>query len=91
MKKHRSTVAQLQKFATDEGITLMGEFDLPLLRKFRNGWKDGPLTAAKKLERLRAFFRYAEENKWIDQNPAAKIRSPKLTDTPTMEGVKQTV
>ena len=38
-------------------------------------WKDGPLSSAKKLERLRAFFRFVQESKWIDDNPAVKLKA----------------
>jgi integrase/recombinase XerD len=38
----------------------------------------------KKLERLRAFFRYAVESKWIAENPATKIKNPKVKQRPTM-------
>ena len=38
----------------------------------------------KKLERLRAFFRFAQDNEWIGQNPAAKLKSPTVKQTPTL-------
>ena len=41
-------------------------------------------TALKKLERLRAFFRFAVESKWVPENPATKIKNPKVKQTPTM-------
>jgi integrase len=38
----------------------------------------------KKLEYLRAFFRFAHECKWIDENPARNLESPRVTQRPTM-------
>jgi site-specific recombinase XerD len=32
----------------------------------------------KKLERLRAFMRFAEKRKWIDDNPAIELKAPKV-------------
>jgi integrase/recombinase XerD len=39
---------------------------------------------ATKLERLRAFFRFAHERQWCESNPAAKIKLPKISVCPTM-------
>ena len=42
------------------------------------------LSALKKLENLRAFFRFAHESHWVDENPAKHISNPKITDRPTL-------
>jgi integrase len=75
---------QMARFATDQGIRFLRELDLPVLRKFRATWPNENLGALKKLEYLRAFFRFAHECKWIDENPARKLESPKVKQTPTM-------
>jgi len=49
------------------------------LGRFREGWKIAPITAKKKLERLRSFFKFCNERKWIDGNPASPLRPPKET------------
>jgi len=54
------------------------------LRDFRAGWRDGPLSSTKKLERLRTFFRFAQENKWVKENPASKLKAPKSPQRPTL-------
>ena len=38
----------------------------------------------KKLERLTAFFRYAHDSGWVEQNPAKKLKNPKVTTPPTL-------
>jgi integrase/recombinase XerD len=48
------------------------------------GWQDGPLSSPKKLERLRAFFRFAQESKWVEDNPASKLKTPKVSQRPTL-------
>ena len=75
---------QMARFATDQGIRFLRELDLPMLRKFRATWPNENLGALKKLEYLRAFFRFAHECKWLDENPARKLESPKVKQTPTM-------
>jgi len=49
------------------------------LAKFREGWDFKPSTARKKLERLRSFFKFCNERKWIADNPAKPLRPPKET------------
>jgi integrase/recombinase XerD len=44
----------------------------------------GAVSASKKLERLRTFFRFANESGWIDRNPAKLIRPPQVTLKPTL-------
>jgi integrase len=47
------------------------------LGKFREKWKVSASTARKKLERLRSFFKFCLERKWIETNPASSLRAPK--------------
>jgi site-specific recombinase XerD len=60
------------------------ELDLETLDTFRSEWKDGPRSSLKKLERLRAFLRFTEKRKWIDNNPASELKAPKVPNKPTM-------
>ena len=74
----------MKAFGESRGLSLLADFDLEVLSKFRATWKDGPRTAAKKLERVRAFFRYAHDRQWIENNPASRIKPPKVSIRPTM-------
>ncbi|PYU54886.1 MAG: hypothetical protein DMG56_26105 [Acidobacteria bacterium] len=40
--------------------------------------------SAKKLERLRAFFRFAQKRKWVAENPALDLKAPKISLCPTL-------
>jgi integrase len=82
--KYRLLFRQMEAFAHDQGLRFLRELDLAMLRKFRASWSNHNLSALKKLECLRAFFRLAHESKWIDENPAKHIANPKITDRPTM-------
>jgi len=84
VKKYCATLGQLQCFADRKGVVLLRELDTALMRDFRSGWSEGPLSALKKIERLRAFFRYASENGWIDSNPAKPLKAPQVRQRPTM-------
>jgi site-specific recombinase XerD len=74
----------MEAYASDRGLVRLPQFDLDVLSRFRATWKDGPRTAAKKLERVRAFFRFAHDRQWVDTNPATRIRLPKVSIRPTM-------
>ncbi|HEV2494471.1 MAG TPA: tyrosine-type recombinase/integrase [Terriglobia bacterium] len=75
---------QMERFTQDCGVRFIRDLDLPLLRRFRASWPNQNLGALKKLEFLRAFFRFAHDCKWIDENPARKLESPKVKQRPTM-------
>jgi integrase/recombinase XerD len=84
LRKYRLLRRQMQEFTSTRAILLVKDINSNLLRQFRFEWKDGPLSSTKKLERLRAFFRFVQENKWIDDNPAAKLKAPKSAQRPTL-------
>jgi integrase/recombinase XerD len=75
---------QLVPWAEAQQIRYVSQLDVERLRQFRETWADGAVSASKKLERLRTFFRFANESGWIDRNPAKLIRPPKVTLKPTL-------
>ena len=82
--KYSLLFRQLQDFGDDRGIRHLDEFDIRLTRKFRATWKDSAISALKKLERLRAFFRFAHEAGCISENPALRLTKPEWSPRPTM-------
>ncbi len=84
LKKYRALFSQLKAFADNQGLLFIKQYDLAILRLFRESWTDSGISALKKLERLRAFFRFAHESGWTEGNPAKKLRNPKVTNPPTM-------
>lgn len=74
LRKYKLMLRQLEDFATKEGFRYLKQLDVEFLRDFRDSWKIGPRTALKKLERVRAFFRFAFENNWIERNQAKLVR-----------------
>ena len=81
---YRLLFRHLKAFGDHQGIRFLRELDTAILRNFRTSWKDGNLASLKKLEQLRAFFRFAHENGWIDRNPATAIKNPKVVMRPTL-------
>ena len=82
--KYRLLFRQLQHFASEQGLRFLREFNVETLRKFRSTWHVRNLTALKKLEYLRAFFRFGFESGWVTENTAKKLRNPKTIMRQTM-------
>jgi integrase/recombinase XerD len=82
--KYKLLSRQMESFAQANGLRFLREFDLPLLRKFRASWPNQNLGALKKLEYLRAFLKFAHACKWVEENTARKLESPRVTQRPTM-------
>jgi integrase/recombinase XerD len=76
LRKYRLMLRHLEEFATKRGFLYLKQLDGEALREFRDSWKLSPRTALKKLERVKAFFRFATENDWIGTNPARLVRGP---------------
>ncbi len=82
--KYRLLFRQLDGFAETYKLQFLTQLDLDTLATFRATWTEGPRTSLKKLERVRAFMRFAEKRKWIDDNPATELKAPKVPNKPTM-------
>jgi integrase/recombinase XerD len=84
IRKYRLLQRQMQEFAFANNLQFLTRFSVDWVSQFRSGWKDGALSSAKKLERLRAFFRFAQKRKWTIENPASELHAPKVASKPTM-------
>jgi integrase/recombinase XerD len=84
VRKYKLLNRQMEVFAEQRGLTVLADFGLTQVGQFRSEWKDGPRSSAKKLERLRAFFRFAQQRRWLAENPALDLKAPKVTLCPTL-------
>lgn len=82
--KYKFLFKQLSAFCDAEGVRDLRRLDVRLLRKFRTTWKDRNPAALKKLERLRAFYRFAVSNKWVESNLAKDLKKPLIEDRQTL-------
>lgn len=83
--RHRIIFKQLQAFIEARGIKYLNQLTTEKLTEFRAGWKGkSALASGKKLERLRSFLRFCVAHHWLETNPAAVIRNPKVTINPTV-------
>jgi len=84
LKQYRGLLKQLGSYAERHGFRYLKQLDLAALRQFRNQWSDGAISAKKRLERLRSFFRFAVHSSWLKRNAVASMRPPKTNHPPTM-------
>ncbi len=76
IKKH----TRLKKLAVehfgDVGVRTLSVDDVS---RFRESWEFAPLTTRNTIERLRGFFRFCIEREWLEKNPGATLKLPKIT------------
>jgi integrase/recombinase XerD len=64
----------LLPWCESEGFTMMNRLDVRAMIRYRASWNYAPLTALKKFERLRSFFRFCHAAKWVTENPTLAMK-----------------
>lgn len=78
IRKYRQLLNQLKQYAQTHQISLLNNLTTQHLLQFRAEWKNTNVSAKKKLELLKAFFRHCLDTKLLSSNPAATIKPPKV-------------
>ncbi|MGA8408133.1 MAG: tyrosine-type recombinase/integrase [Candidatus Acidiferrales bacterium] len=84
IRLYKNLFKRIDEFAQREGYRFVNQLDLAALTAFRATWKDGPLTASKKVERLRGVLKFALRRKWITENAALELDLPEVKQNPTL-------
>jgi integrase len=72
----------LQSYADLHGLGLLAAVGVPELRRFRETWTSwGALTQTKNIERLRAFYRFCVQSKWLTESAAQFLKPPRASST----------
>ncbi|MFY9531729.1 MAG: phage integrase SAM-like domain-containing protein [Candidatus Acidiferrales bacterium] len=74
--KYKILFKQLRDFSERNGYRFLSELTTSALRKFRSEWKNNSLSGSKKLQLLRSYFNFAEDEEWVAKNPARKLKAP---------------
>ena len=82
--KYRLLLKRLEEFGEREGLRFLPELALETLDKFRSEWKYSANSSSKQLQYLRHFFDFCLGRKWIEENPAKKMKGPKIPVSPTL-------
>lgn len=83
--RYKIIFRQMNQWAEGEGLRFFSELDTRALNRFRATWKgNSGLADLKKLERLRAFFKFAVINGYAEKNAAEPLANPKIRPNPTL-------
>jgi integrase/recombinase XerD len=80
LRKYRLLGRELRELFGGRNIA---DIELGDLAEYRERWKLSGVTARKKIERLRAFFKFCVERGWIEKNPATLLKPPKTAARPS--------
>jgi site-specific recombinase XerD len=79
LKKHRQILlGKLVPWLEARGLTRLKQIEVDHLREFRGSWSYSPIAAQKRLEDIRAFFRFCVNSNWIQRNPSSAVKNPQV-------------
>jgi hypothetical protein len=79
---HGDYSVTLLKFAAEHEIEYLQDFTPELVATWEGSWTINGRALEAQHERMKHFFKYCHESKWIPENPAAKLRRPKVHKEP---------
>jgi len=82
LKKYRQFTDLLKEFCTEKGVVYITQFGIDHARAFRESWTGTSITNLKRLERMKAFFAWVVAQRWMETNPAEKLKVPLAEDPP---------
>ena len=83
-KRRELLEGKLLPYCKGKGYRQLRDLTVDRLRAFRHGWTYSPLSAAKRLEYLRAFCRFCVDSGWMERNPASALKATKVAHRPTL-------
>jgi integrase len=81
ISKYKQFVASLKKDFKERSLR---SITVDELRTVRERWTVSGTTVVKRLEFMRAFFRFCVDSGWLQSNPAKAIKMPKIRRKPTL-------
>jgi integrase/recombinase XerD len=84
LRKYRLLRDRLSAFCAEVRASHLPELGAESIRRFRERRKLSPRTSSKELERIRAFFRFCQENGWTASNPAKAVKAPQVKTNPRL-------
>jgi site-specific recombinase XerD len=64
------------EFAASTAVSHLSDLDTNFLREYRQSWKLNATSSTKQTERLKSFFKFCVDQKWIGDNPASALKPP---------------
>ncbi len=82
LRKYKTLFKRLNAFCQNRGLIFLRQLTVVEVRDFRNSWTTySPRSAGKHIERLKRFFNWCIENRWMESSPAKPLKVPKVGDT----------
>ena len=81
LDKYKLLTEELKEKFGKRSVASLG---LAELRHYRESWDMAPISARKKLERLRTFIKFCIESGWVRDNPVKLIKPPLARPLPTL-------
>jgi len=75
-RQYKLVLKKLKTFCTEMGFHSLTQLTLVELEKFTRAWKVSPRTEGKRIERVKRFFNYCVERKFIAESPAKGLTAP---------------
>lgn len=76
-KKYGIILKKLKAYSTEKGYVMIDQWGPIDVREFRQSWEVSPITAAKNMSVVKAFFEFVLSNEWINRNPARLVKNPR--------------
>lgn len=86
MGKYRLLTKELTPFFPDRVVSGISVDDI---WSYRESWGLASVTAGKRLERLRTFFKFCQQSGWTEGNPARLLKPPKANPALTLPFTKE--
>lgn len=75
LRKCKTILAKLTSHSEAKGFVLLEQWTPSDVREFRSQWIVSPVTSAKNIAAVKAFFEFAVGNRWFLHNPARSVRN----------------
>ena len=76
-KKYGIIMKKLKAYSAEKGYATIGQWGPIDVREFRQSWGVSPVTSAKNMSVVKAFFEFVLSNEWITRNPARLVKNPR--------------
>lgn len=76
-RKYANVLRHFSAYCERQGLEDLTEVGVEHIDGYRAKRKIARTTAQKELETLRQFFSFCRDRKWMDDNPAKRVKSPK--------------
>lgn len=76
-RRYRNTLTKLREFCIGRNIDSVNELDTDTIDAFRAVRQLKPITSSKELQILRQFCGFCADRRWMEGNPAKRIKGPR--------------